>query len=228
MLSFKRLLLLACLPLGLGACATHQLRFDPWAGVPADQAAELERGEFRVEPDALFDAAATTLEHEPYLHWSIQDLRKGEGFIRAEAGVLREVQLRVSAVKDAKPVLSRLSVNVPRRELKTRAKIWIRDDGFQTAYEPAAAEIGRYKVLSADAVLDGAYLRSFAYRALNDHSQVPFKLQAYDGDKPLALPVETPVPVDQAPLDASPIQRAEPAGDPSLLPRPQPEALEPR
>jgi hypothetical protein len=199
MIPIDRLICVMLLGLALGGCATHQVRFQPWQGVPAEQAAELQRGEFRAGKDALFDAVATTLEHEPYLHWAIEVLDKANGFIKAQAGVLREMQIRVTGGPDGR---SRMTVSVPRRELKTRAKIWVkRQTEFRTAYEPPAGELGAYNVVSAEARLDEDYLRSFTWRVLNDRSQVPFVLAPHEQslDPAQATPASSPVPVDQAP-----------------------------
>src|SRR5262249_44276638 len=94
-------LLVLAAALSLTACSTHHLKFKPYAGIPADEAAELKRGELRAPADKAFDAAASTLEHEPFLHWSVTTLDKANGFIKADAGLLREIQLRVSTVTDA-------------------------------------------------------------------------------------------------------------------------------
>lgn len=165
--------------LALSGCATQQVRFQPWAGIPEAEAQALRRGELAAAPSAVFDAAAITLEHEPYLHWSIQSLDKANGFLSASAGLLREVQLRVAPLEGGG---SRLGVNVPRRELKARAKVWVKDDGYRTAYEPPLAERGAYRVVSAQAVLDADYFRSFVWRALHDRSQVPFDLAPLGGE----------------------------------------------
>jgi hypothetical protein len=189
--------------LGLTACSTHQLKFKPYAGIPAEDAAALKRGEYNATPAALFDAAATTLEHEPFLHWSVGTMDKANGFIQADAGLLREVQLRVSTITDAAGATataaahSRLEISIPRRPLVTETKVWTKDkSGFQTAYEPEAKEIDQYSVTAVSAELDEAYLRSFVYRVLHDRSQVPFSLQALNEDEPVAI--------DQAPVTPAP------------------------
>jgi hypothetical protein len=199
-------LLSVLLALGLSACSTHQLRFKPMAGIPADEAALLAHGEYKAAPDQLFDAAATTLEHEPFLHWSVTTLDKANGYIRAGAGLLREVQLRVSAVPDASgssssaTVHSKLEISIPRRPLMTESKVWTKvKTGFQTAYEPAEAELDQYHVTAVSAELDADYLRSFAWRVLHDRSQVPFTLTSYT-----ELNQEEPVPVKQAPDAGAP------------------------
>ena len=196
----------------LGGCATHQVRFAPYQGIPAADAEALKRGEFAVGRDALFDAAATTLEHEPYLHWSIQSLDKANGFIKADASLLREVQLRVGEAGGGR---SKLAVSIPRRELKAQAKVWKkRGSGFMTAYEPSEAERGEYSVFAAEAVLDEAYFRSFAYRVLHDRTQVPFELRPAGGETEAALPI------DEAPTAAAPEPSAAPA-EPAPAPQPQ-------
>lgn len=177
----------------LSGCASHRVAFQTWDGIPADEAAELKRGEFRAGAEQVLDALATTLEHEPYLHWSIDSLDKKNGFITANAGLLREIQLRVVADASGSS-RTRVSVSIPRRELKVRAKIWVKDSsGFQTPYEPAEAEKGDYHVQIADALLDADYVRSFAWRVLNDKSQVPFRI--VDAGQAEA----EPVPINEAP-----------------------------
>ncbi len=120
---------------GLQGCANYQVNLRPLRGVPLEHAALLRNGEVGVSPDSLFEAAASALEHEPYLHWDIQTLDRSDGFLKATAGFMREVQIRVSKAEDGN---SRLSVSVPRRALKTRAKIWVKRDepSQRTAYEP--------------------------------------------------------------------------------------------
>jgi hypothetical protein len=180
----------------LSGCASKQLVFQPWSGIPDDVAAELKRGEFRAAPDQVFDAMATTLEHEPYLHWSIESLDKANGFIKANASLLREIQVRV-VLDAAGNSRSKASISIPRRELKVLAKIWSKNaTGFQTAYEPEAKDLGDYYVHSAHAELGADYFYSFAWRVLNDKSQVPFKLML-QGEGPKAS-VE-PVPINEAP-----------------------------
>lgn len=168
----------------LGACSTHQVRFQPFRDIPAEEAAELKRGEYRVSKDQLFDAAAATLEHEPFLHWSIETLDKANGFIKASAGLLREVQLRVAdagGASGAAQARSRLEVSIPRRPLKVRADIWGKAEGKDlTAYEPAEKDLEAYEQFEADAELDEAYLRSYTWRVLHDRSQVPFSLPSKD------------------------------------------------
>lgn len=211
------------LALSLTACSTHQLKFKPYAGIPAEDAAALKRGEFNATPAALFDAAATTLEHEPFLHWSVGTLDKASGFIKADAGLLRELQLRVSSVADASgasssaAARSRLEISIPRRPLVTETKVWIKDKtGFQTAYEPEAKELDQYSVTAVAAELDEAYLRSFVYRVLHDRSQVPFSLAPMNEEEPVAIkqapatPQPTPVPTPAATAAATPVVTPEP------------------
>lgn len=180
----------------LSGCASKHLVFQPWSGIPADVAAELKRGEFRATQDQVFDAMATTLEHEPYLHWSIESLDKANGFIKANAGLLREIQIRVVADATGNS-RSKVSISIPRRELKVLAKIWSKDStGFQTPYEPEEKDRAGFYVHSAHAELGNDYFNSFAWRVLSDKSQVPFKmvLQGDDGK-----PSDEPVPINEAP-----------------------------
>jgi hypothetical protein len=171
----------------LGACATHQLRFQPWKGLPPESVSDLQKGVFPVPKEKLFDAAAATLDHEPYFHWTFSTLDKTNGLIVGSAGLFREIQLRVTDQPDNK---SRLEISVPRRALKTQAKIYVmKDDASRhTAYEPEEAELGKYTVLAADAETDPAYFYSFTYRVLNDRTQVPFILQAYQDKEELGQP----------------------------------------
>jgi hypothetical protein len=159
--------------LGLAACAEHQVRFQPWQGVPPAEVEALRQGDYPVDSATLLDAAATTLEHEPFLHWRITALDKANGLLSAEAGLFREVQLRVSASPD-RPGRSRLHVNIPRRALNTRAKVWDCGDHV-TAYPPKAAE-GDCKPVRAPVQLDADYLRAFTWHVLHDRIQVPFRL----------------------------------------------------
>jgi hypothetical protein len=191
----------------LGGCATMQARFDPWKGLPDADVEALKQGVFDAPKDSLFDAAAATLVHEPYLHWSIEKLDKADGLITANAGLLREVQIRIS---DADHGRSRMDINVPRRPLRTSAKIYVlrNDPSSTTAYEPDESDLGRYNVLVADASLDPSYLYSFTYRVLHDRSQVPYRLRAYETQDPAVLP--TPVPVEApAAQDATPTAAAD-------------------
>lgn len=193
--------LLPVLLLAVGGCATHLVHLQPWQGVPADQVEALKRGEFSVSKDKLFDAAATTLEHEPYLHWQISTLDRANGLVKADAGLLREVQLRVA---DADNGGSKLAISVPRRELKTRIKVYIKksDPAERTAYVPEEAKLRDYKVVSADVQLDDDYFRAFAWHVLNDRAQVPFRLRAYplqpEQAEPAAAAAPTPAPTPVA------------------------------
>jgi hypothetical protein len=199
---FPSLLLAVALVSG---CATHQLRLQPLRGLPADEAARLKQGQLAVGRDRLFDAAATTLEHEPFLHWDIDLLDRANGFIKASAGLFREVQIRVTG--DGGPN-SQLAVSVPRRELKTRAKIWIKPDGTATAYEPSAELKAQSRVVSADVELDDLYFYSFVWHALHDRAEVPFDLLSYDAEAPIAaaaplalqpmVPAQAPSPTSEA------------------------------
>jgi hypothetical protein len=238
------------LTLALSGCATHQLFLKPLRGLPADEAALLKQGQLKASRDQVFDAAATTLEHEPYLHWDIEQLDRANGFIKASAGVLREVQLRVSGSEGG---LTQLAVSVPRRELKTRAKVWLKPDGSATAYEPDAALKARCRVISADVELDDLYFHSFAWRALHDRSEVPFDLRAYDAQaeavpvaEPLALLAVTPAPLTPAAaagelsptssvnaaaalraIAGAPLALSAPAQAQALSPAAQPQAMSP-
>ncbi len=185
-------------------CATHQLRFQPWKGLPNDAVPQLQHGVFDVPKDKLMDAAAVTLEHEPYFHWTFDSLDKADGLIIGSAGLFREVQLRVTDEDGGK---SRLAVSVPRRVLKAQAKIYVlkSDPDHKTAYEPAEADLDKYSVIAADAELDEAYFYSFTYRALNDRTQVPFTLTPYQDDGSLGqAPVQqtTPEPLPAAGTEA--------------------------
>jgi hypothetical protein len=192
---------LLLLSLALSGCATHQLFLKPLRGLPAEDAALLKQGQLKATREQLFDAAATTLEHEPYLHWDIEQLDRANGFIKASAGVLREVQLRVTGGEGG---VSQLAVSVPRRELKTRAKVWLKPDGGATAYEPAAGLKSRCRVVSADLELDDLYFHSFAWRALHDRSEVPFDLRAYDAQTEALTPSEAPAPLALQPVAPAP------------------------
>jgi hypothetical protein len=218
---FSRLILaLACSGL-LSGCATYHLTLRPLRGIPASEAAWLKQGQLAVGKDQLFDAVAATLEHEPYLHWDIELLDRVNGFIKASAGLFREVQLRVTAVEDGR---SQLAVSIPRRELKTRAKIWVRqgDPGQCSAYPPAQGHSGDYGVVSADVELDDLYFSSFTWHVLHDRAEVPFDLVSYPSASdaadaagapgPSSRPSEAPVAVDQAPAPASPASTSFSAG----------------
>jgi hypothetical protein len=202
--------LLAC------GCATHQLRFQPWKGLPSEALPQLQRGVYDVPKEKLMDAAAVTLEHEPYFHWTFDSLDKANGLIIGSAGLFREVQLRVTDEDGGK---SRLAVSVPRRVLKTQAKIYVlrSDPDHKTAYEPEEAQRDQYNVIAADAELDEDYFYSFTYRAMNDRSQVPFTLKAYEDDGALGeapQQVSTPEPLPataSAPQALSPSATAAPA-----------------
>lgn len=190
----------------LSGCATYHLTLRPLRGVPAQDAAWLKQGQLAVPKAQLFDAVATTLEHEPYLHWDIDQLDRANGFIKASAGLFREVQLRVTDAGDGR---SQLSVSIPRRELKTRAKIWFKrsDPSQVSAYEPDRDQYYAYGVASADVELDDLYFVAFTWHVLHDHAEVPFDLVANPSESPLqTLPSplagaqpDAPVPVDQAP-----------------------------
>ncbi|HTB33877.1 MAG TPA: hypothetical protein VK842_03375 [bacterium] len=203
-----RLLQAAILAGLMSGCATYHMTLRPLRGIPAADAAWLKQGQLAVPKAQLFDAVATTLEHEPYLHWDIDQLDRANGFIKASAGLFREVQLRIT---DAGGGRSQLAVSIPRRELKTRAKIWIKrsDPSQVSAYEPDKDQYNGYGVASADVELDDLYFAAFTWHVLHDHAEVPFDLAANPSESPLqALPsplaaAESPVAVDQAPAAAS-------------------------
>jgi|GEM_PF-3028034 hypothetical protein len=197
-----------CLAGLASGCATYHMTLRPLRGIPAADAAWLQQGQLAVPKDQLFDAVATTLEHEPYLHWDIDQLDRANGFIKASAGLFREVQLRVT---DAGGGRSQMAVSIPRRELKTRAKIWIkRSDPTQvSAYEPDRDKYNDYGVASADVELDDLYFAAFVWHVLHDHAEVPFDLAANPSESPLQtlpspLASAAPLAVDQAPVPASP------------------------
>ena len=204
---FLRSLLLVA---ALTGCASNQVRFEPWKGLPKESLADLQQGIFAVPKEKLLDAAAATLEHEPYLHWTFDRFDKSNGLILGSAGVFREVQLRVADVDGGK---SRLAVSVPQRVLKSQAKIYVlkSDPSRLTAYEPAREDLNQYNVLAADAELNEAYFYSFTYRVLNDRSQVPFSLKAYDDPEPIGQPpvqASSPAPLEAAPSGLSPVAAA--------------------
>jgi hypothetical protein len=188
-------------------CATQQLRFDPWKGLPPESVSDLRQGVFAVPKEKLFDAAAATLDHEPYFHWTFDTLDKTNGLIVGSASLFREVQLRVVDQPEGK---SRLAISVPRRALKTQAKIYVlkSDPSKHTAYEPEEAELSKYTVLAADTEIDPAYFYSFTYRVLNDRTQVPFSLRAYDDNE----------------VQGQPPQQVGEPGTLPVTPAPQPEA----
>jgi len=201
-----------CLVLALlsSGCATYHMTLRPMRGIPASDAAWLKQGQLAVGKDQLFDAVATTLEHEPYLHWDIDQLDRANGFIKASAGLFRDLQLRVTSAEDGR---SRLAVSIPRRELKTRAKIWIRrsDPSQVSAYEPPKDQYNDYGVASADVELDDLYFVAFTWHVLHDHAEVPFDLTANPSQSPMqTLPARAdagapgaPLAVDQAPVSAA-------------------------
>ena len=210
----KRTRILALvLPLAvwLGGCATVQARFEPFRGLPTADAEALKAGVFDAPKDRLFDAAVATLQHEPFMHWSIAGLDRANGLVNGDAGLLREVQI---VVLDADGGRSRMAVNIPRHALKARAKVYIRrdDPSVLTAYEPAEARLGAYNVVAADAEIDETYFYSFAYRVLHDHSQVPFELRPYGQDGGEA---GRPVPLDALPAQAPAATTATAAAEPS-------------
>ncbi len=178
---------LGLLALCLNACATHQVRFEPWRGLPSAAVPDLQQGLFAIPKEKLMDAAAATLEHEPYFHWTFDSLDKANGLIIGSAGLFREVQLRIT---DAEGGKSRMAMSVPRRMLKAQAKIYAlkTDPARRTAYEPEAAKLDQYHVIAADVELDEAYFYSFTYRVLNDRTQVPFGLKAYQEADALGQP----------------------------------------
>jgi hypothetical protein len=195
----------------MSGCATYHLTLRPLRGIPASDAAWLKQGQLAVSKGQLFDAVATTLEHEPYLHWDIDQLDRANGFIKASAGLFREVQLRITEADGGR---SQLAVSIPRRELKTRAKIWIKrsDPSQMSAYEPDKDKFNDYGVASADVELDDLYFVAFTWHVLHDRAEVPFDLVANPSQSPLqalpsplgaAQPSEAPVPVDQAPVPVS-------------------------
>ncbi len=220
----KKIFALIVLSLSLSACATHQVRFQPWKGIPAADLKDVQAGVFSVPKDKLFDAAAATLEHEPYLHWTFDSLDKGNGLIVGAAGLFREIQVRVTDAENGK---SRMAISVPRRVLKAQAKIYIQadDSGHMTAYEPAAKDLPRYTVQAANAQLEPEYFYSFTYRVLNDRTQVPFVLESYEDQATQGwAPAQesAPTPAVAAPVDKSaapaPAATPVPTGEGSLPP----------
>lgn len=208
----KRTFFIAWLSLCVSGCATHQLRFQPWKGIPQADLADVQRGVFDVPKDKLFDAAAATLEHEPFLHWTFDTLDKGNGLMVGSAGLFREIQIRVTDAEGPSTgsgqARSRMAVSIPRRELKSQAKIFIlaKDPSQQTAYEPDALILDKYNVQAADAKLENDYFYSFTYRVLHDRTQVPFKLQAYEDAQAQGWAPEqdsAPTPAVAAPVAAS-------------------------
>lgn len=212
--SFAVLALLSC------GCATQQLRFDPWKGLPPEVLPELKQGIIAVPKAKLMDAVAVTLEHEPYFHWTFDHLDQGNGLLIGAAGLFREVQVRVledglAGTSETAQAKSRMAVSVPRRALKTSAKIYVlrADPSRMTAYEPDAKDISQYNVVAADTELGPDYFYSFTYRVLNDRTQVPFTLHAYDGGElgqapaqamsSEPMPVATPTPAAMTPEEPS-------------------------
>jgi hypothetical protein len=189
----------------LGGCATHQLRHQPWKGVPDADLFSVSRGQFAVPKEKLLDAAAVTLEHEPYFHWTFDSFDKANGLIIGSAGLFREVQLRIT---DGDNGGSRLAVSIPRRDLNATAKIYVlkSNPAFQTAYPPEADKLGDYRVISAKATLSPDYFYSFTYRVLHDRTQVPFVLTPLgqgqvDADEDAApAPVAKPATLAPSPV----------------------------
>lgn len=206
----KRLIQGLLLAAVMSGCAAYHMTLRPLRGIPPADAAWLKRGQLAVPKDQLFDAVATTLEHEPFLHWDIDQLDRANGFIKASAGLFREVQLRITQAADGR---SQLAVSIPRRELTTRAKIWIKrsDPAQVSAYEPDRDQVNNYGVASADVELDDLYFAAFTWHVLHDHAEVPFDLVANPSETPPQTPParadagapEAPVAVDQAPLSAT-------------------------
>lgn len=230
----KKLLCLSLLTLWVSGCATHQLKFQPWKGIPSADLKDVQAGLFSVPKDKLFDAAAATLEHEPYLHWTFDTLDKSNGLIVGSAGLFREIQVRVTdgPASVSGQAQSKMAVSIPRRELKSQAKIYIlnSDKSHKTAYEPSAADLPNYSVEAADTVLDRDYFYSFTYHVLTDRVQVPFSLESYEEANTTGLapaqesapsPVVTaPLVKDEAPVidEAKPKKAVTPTSDPQTPP----------
>lgn len=180
----KKILALIVMSLSLSACATHQVRFQPWKGIPTEDLKDLQAGDYKLPKDKLFDAAAATLEHEPYMHWTFDTFDKANGLIVGSAGLFREIQVRVTdaPTADSGTAKSHLAVSIPRRELKSQAKIYTlnSDKSRMTAYEPSAKDLPNYSVIAADAKLEPDYFLSFTYHVLTDRMQVPFSLESYE------------------------------------------------
>lgn len=202
----KKIPALILLSLSLSACATHQVRFQPWKGIPAEDLKDVQAGRYSVPKDKLFDAAAATLEHEPYLHWTFDTFDKANGLIVGSAGLFREVQVRVAPSAVSGEAQSTMAISIPRRELKAQAKIYTlnSDKNHQTAYEPSAEDLPKYSVVAADAKLEPDYFYAFTYHVLTDRLQVPFTLQSYEDDNTTGFaPAQTsaPSPVVGAPKE---------------------------
>ena len=146
----KKIFALIVMSLSLSACATHQVRFQPWKGIAAEDLKDLQAGRYSVPKDKLFDAAAATLEHEPYLHWTFDTFDKANGLIVGSAGLFREIQVRVADAPQAESGTpkSTMAISIPRRELKSQAKIYVlnADKTRKTAYEPSAADLPKAAV----------------------------------------------------------------------------------
>lgn len=187
----KKLGLVLLVSLCLGACATHKVKFHPLDGIAADKQAFMLRGEFDAPKEKVLDAIGDVLDHEPFFHWEYLQLAKADGWVKASAGLMREVNFRVV---DAEPGRSRVAYSVPRRALRSRAKVWIakKDASKATAYQPD--DDGGYNLVQADFELDEEYFRSAIQRALSDRSSVPFEAIPHERDEALGEPPATQVP----------------------------------
>lgn len=178
-------------PLFLSSCATHVIKFHPLDGISADKQGFMERGEFDASKEKVLDAVGDVLDHEPFFHWEYLSLDKANGWIKANAGLMREANFRVVEIEGGR---SRLATSVPRRALRSVAKIWIdkKDASKVSAYDPVnPAEAEQVR---ADFELDESYFRSAVYRALTDHSAVPFEAVSHERDDVVGEP-----PTRQAP-----------------------------
>ncbi len=155
----------------LGCSATHQIKFNPWQGLSELEIEGPKRGLYPATPQVLFEAVAKALEREPFLNWEFEEQEASKGWIKANGGLFRLLQARIS-VKDNG--LSELSLSLPRRTLDGRTQVWKKSDGSYTAYSPSDPQASE----SIEVVfeLDEPYLYSLIHRQLKDQSPVPFEL----------------------------------------------------
>jgi len=166
----KRMTMSLCFALLLGCSATHQVKFNPWQGLKEGEIEGPKQGVYQAAPEALYQAVAKALEREPFLNWEFEEQEPAKGWLKANAGLLRLLQVRITAKDQG----SQLNLSMPRRTLDGRGSVWKKPDGGYTAYSPGDPQGSE----SIEVVfeLDEPYLYSLIYRQLMDQSPVPFEL----------------------------------------------------
>lgn len=171
----KRIVLIGLAAVMSAGCApTHQVVMKDFDGLDEKAATEVKKGFFPEAPDVVFEAAAKSIEREPFKTWKFEKLDKADGWISVSAAGFHHADIRVSSAGESG---SQVTVSYNESSAGNATDIYVpkSGEGAPTAYLPEKP--GDFDKVPALYKLDKDYFLSHIYRILHKMGPVPFELE---------------------------------------------------